>query len=135
MSVKDNDQQAVNITQKKILIIDGHPVYIYKLEGFLKGLSLSNVSLAHSGKEGLRLAESIRPDLVLLSGMLPDIDSRKLCKELKAALPQTRIIVQVGLFTEMPVIEQFKEFGASAVLARKEKDLSALQQHIEKLLA
>ena len=44
---------------EKILIIDGHPVYIYKLEGFLRGLTYNNVLLARSGKEGIEKLEPI----------------------------------------------------------------------------
>jgi PAS domain S-box-containing protein len=46
---------------------------------------------AGSGQEALRLAESERPDLVVLDVRLPDIDGREVCRRLKAA-PETRAI-------------------------------------------
>lgn len=119
---------------EKILIIDGHPVYIFKLEGFLRGLTYQNIVLAHSGEEGIQKAESEEPDLVILSGMLPEIDSYEVCKNLKEKIPSTKIIILIGLFTEKDVVAKFHEMGADAILARKEKDLLPLQEAIHQLI-
>ena len=119
---------------EKILIIDGHPVYILKMEGFLKGLTYKNIYLATSGEEGIRLARLRKPDLVLLSGMLPDLYSHLVCQKIKESLPNTKIIVQTGLFTDAAQISQFKECGADVILDRKEKDLFPLQQAIAEFL-
>ena len=118
----------------KILIIDSHPVYILKMEGFLRGLTLNNIILTKTGKEGIEKAKSESPDLIILSGMLPDMNSQEVCGTVKAASPSAGIIVQVGLFTEDKAIEEFKECGADFVLDRKEKDLSPLQEAIAQLI-
>ena len=118
----------------KILIIDGHPVYIHKLAGFLEGLTFKNVALADSGKEGIKKTELIKPDVVILSGMLPDMDSNEVCRKIKEISRNTRIIVQTGLFTEQESLRKFKEDGADAVLDRKEKDLMPLQELIEEFM-
>jgi len=41
------------------------------------------VSAAATGEEGLKLARSSRPDLILLDLMLPGIDGREVCRDLK----------------------------------------------------
>lgn len=119
---------------KKILIIDAHPVYIHKTEGFLAGLTFKNIILAASGKEGLKKAALENPDLVILSGMLPDAESHDVCKTIKAANRLTKIIVQTGLLIDESSIARFKESGADQVLPRKEKDLAPLQKAVENLL-
>src|SRR6185503_3357868 len=105
----------MTMTEKKILIIDGHPIYINKMDGFLKGLTFQNVLMCPSGTEALNILEAERPDLVLLSGMLPDCNSLDLCRQIKASQPSVRIIVQTGLFTQASQIEElmgFKSFPA-----------------------
>lgn len=118
----------------KILVIDGHPVYIHKLAGFLEGLTFKNVALAPSGEEGIEKTQLIKPDLVILSGMLPDMDSNDVCKRIKEINKTTKIIVQTGLFTELESVEKFRKHGADAILARKEKDLIPLQELIEEFI-
>jgi len=122
------------MTDKKILIIDGHPVYIHKLEGFLRGLTFQNILLSPSGQEALTVLEAEPPHLVILSGMLPDRDSLELCRDIRTKHPSVKIIVQIGLFTQIPKIEEFMSSGADAVLARKEKDLQPLQEAIQRLI-
>lgn len=120
--------------EHKILIVDGHPVYILKLVGFLEGLTFKNIFLATSGQEGINKTELINPDLVILSGMLPDMESKEVCKEIKAFNNKIKIIVQTGLFTDSESMKAFRTVGADAVLARKEKDLMPLQGIIEEFI-
>ena len=120
--------------EHRILVIDGHPVYIHKIVGFLEGLTFKNISLATSGQEGIDKMGSIKPDLVILSGMLPDMDSNEVCKKIKAINKNTKIIVQTGLFTDAESMKTFRSVGADAVLARKEKDLMPLQELIEEFI-
>lgn len=114
-----------------LLVIDSHPVYIQKLEGFLRGLTFQDVHLAASAREGRDMARELQPDIILMSGQYPDQDSRETLRELKRIVPEARIIVQVGLMTEHDAIEAFKQEGAMAVLVRLEKNLEPLQQALE----
>ena len=118
--------------EKKILIIDGHPVYTEKIIAFLQGMNFKNIRLALTGQQGLRDARRSFPDLVILSGQLPDMDSQDVCKQIKQiGQSKVRIIIQVGLLTEKEEIDVFKEQGADVVLDRKEKDLVPLQKALE----
>lgn len=56
----------------KILVVDDHPTNLQIMLGVLG--ELYQVSVVTSGKEALRLAESLRPDLVLLDIMMPEMD-------------------------------------------------------------
>jgi len=55
-----------------------------------------NVTCACSGEEGLRLAKSKRPGMVLLDLMLPGMDGLEVCKQLKSD-PETRNLPVVML--------------------------------------
>jgi len=120
---------------QRILIIDGHPVYVNKTIGFLQGLTFKDIQLAKTGKQGIDEVRFKKPDLVILSSMLQDMDSLEVCKVIhELTNGSTKIIVQIGLFTEVDTISKFKDYGADAVLMRKEKDLQPLQKAIEELL-
>ena len=120
---------------QRILVIDGHPVYVNKTIGFLQGLTFKDIQLAKTGKEGIDKARNHKPDLVILSSMLQDMDSLEVCKAIHDLTRESvKIIVQIGLFTDAGTIDQFTQCGADAVLMRKEKDLKPLQDAIETLL-
>lgn len=54
-----------------------HSRYVSTVDGF------SVVGVAHSGAEALRLADRLRPDLVLLDIFLPDMDGISVLRELR----------------------------------------------------
>lgn len=119
---------------RKILIVDAHPVYIQRLESFVKGFTSQEIALAKTGKECLEKIHAIEQDLVIMSAMLPDMDAHEICKTIKQTRESVRIIVQVGLFSKPADKERLKEFGADIVLDRKEKDLNPLEKAIAALV-
>ncbi len=119
----------------KILIIDGHPVYYQKTVGFLKGLTLKDITTASSGQEGLKKVDMLRPDLIMMSAMLPDFDGVDICREIRAIKDYTpKIIVQIGVFYEEKDIDDLYQSGANKVVLRKEKDFLSLEKAIDELL-
>ena len=70
--------------------------------------------LAATGREGLRLAETEAPDLVLLDLMLPDLSGNEVCRTLKAD-PRTRDIPVIMLTAKGEEIDRVVgAFPASA---------------------
>ncbi len=122
------------IVESRILIIDAHPVYAPRMEGYLRGLTFRHIRLAQNGAQGLALLPGFQPDLVILSGMLPDMDSADCCAKIREIRPAVKIIVQTGLFTEAAQEEQLRSCGADAVLPRREKDMGPLERSLEDLL-
>lgn len=52
-----------------------------------------NVLLSHDGKEGLDIALSSNPDLIILDLMLPTIDGMEICKEIRSQKNNIPIIM------------------------------------------
>lgn len=68
----------------KILIIEDEP----DIADFVRrGLALKGfqVEVAHTGYQGLEIAQSSYPDVVVLDLMLPDADGIDICRELRAS--------------------------------------------------
>ena len=80
---------VVDSSQYHLLFIDDDKFYI-KLAQSILGKDYK-VSVASSGGEGLRLAEELQPDIILLDVLMPDADGYAICEELKKN-PATRHI-------------------------------------------
>jgi two-component system phosphate regulon response regulator PhoB len=72
----------------RILIVEDEPDLQQVLEYNLKQAG-HDVMVTKLGREGLRLAKELKPDVVLLDLMLPDIPGTDVCKQLKES-PATR---------------------------------------------
>lgn len=68
----------------RILVIEDDASIRLGLEDTLKAKGY-RVAVAARGAAGLELAERMRPDLIILDIMLPDLDGFEVCRRLKAA--------------------------------------------------
>jgi DNA-binding response OmpR family regulator len=69
-------------TGKKILVIDDHPQVVELIRMRLESAGYE-VEAAYDGHEGLKKAQSLRPDLIILDIMLPKMNGFKVCRLLK----------------------------------------------------
>lgn len=63
----------------KILVVDDRPDNVYYLQSRLQ-IENFQVITAFSGKEGIEKAKSLKPDLILLDIMMPEMDGYEVCK-------------------------------------------------------
>lgn len=79
---------------KKILIIDDNQDDAKMLKGVLKDEGFK-VYVSNNGYDGLNEARKLKPDLVLLDLILPDIDGFDVCEEIRKdeSLVHTKIII------------------------------------------
>lgn len=74
----------------KILIVDDEPDIVALITRALESEGF-NVLIAHDGIAALDIAETDRPDMVLLDVMMPMMSGYEVCKQLKSN-PQTKHI-------------------------------------------
>jgi class 3 adenylate cyclase len=77
-----------------ILIVDDEPKNA-KLLADLLGHRGYRTERAHDGLEGLRMAQTLRPDLILLDVLMPGVDGFEVCRRLKndEALQATPVVL------------------------------------------
>jgi two-component system, OmpR family, response regulator len=75
----------------RVLVVDDEPNIRELVEVALKFHGCA-VTTGATGGEALRLAESDRPDLIVLDVMLPDIDGFEVCRRLRAGDNEVPII-------------------------------------------
>ena len=94
------------------------------------------VLLASDGREALNLASDLKPDLVLTDALMPKLDGRQLCLQLKQH-PQTqhiKVVIMTGLYTQArSAAEAITHYRADAFL-KKPVDFAELQSVLESLL-
>lgn len=78
--------------KKSILIIEDEPHIVMGLKDALE-FEGYDVAAAGTGREGVTMAKSDRPDVVLLDLMLPDINGYQVCEELRRFDPFLPIIM------------------------------------------
>ena len=76
----------------KVLIIEVDKEIVNLLEIHLKDLSLE-ISKAYDGEEGLSMALSESPDLIILDLMLPKMDGIQVCQKIRAKEISTPILM------------------------------------------
>ncbi|MBR5304242.1 MAG: response regulator [Candidatus Gastranaerophilales bacterium] len=67
---------------KKILIVDDERDIVETLSFMLKAKGFDCIC-AYDGEEGLNLAKTVNPDMVILDVMMPKINGYKICRLLK----------------------------------------------------
>ena len=90
--------------------------------------------IAHSGHEGMDLARSRRPHLVLLDLRLPDVDGFRVCRDLDDDPRTSGIPVIVLSGMERPDIIRRSRAAGCAYFVRKPYDPNALLVLIESAL-
>ena len=102
----DNNKK---INHKKILIIDDNKSTVKVVKDYLKRSNIS-CKIAMTGKEGMKVLQESKPDVVLLDINLPDINGYEMCRRIKNTTD-----IPVVLFTANPpsqVQEKIKEIKA-----------------------
>jgi DNA-binding response OmpR family regulator len=71
-----------NMSQGNILVIDDEPQITEIIDAFLTN-SGYEVHVSNVASEGLKLAKQLKPDVILLDIMMPEVDGYSLCNDLK----------------------------------------------------
>ena len=67
----------------RVLIVDDEPDLVELVGYALEGAGFSTYGV-HDGEDAIRAARTLRPEVVILDGMLPDVDGLDVCRALRA---------------------------------------------------
>lgn len=95
------------MNKTKVLVIDDDPSMLELMEFQLQAEGYK-ATLAHTGEEGLKLAEAYRFDVVLADLQLPDLDGIEVIKRLKEISPASEIIMVSGHGSVSKAVEATK---------------------------
>jgi class 3 adenylate cyclase len=98
---------------ERILVVDDTPANIQTVASILKGQGYQ-LSVATNGKQALDVIAKIRPDLILLDVMMPELDGFETCQHIKRA-EALRDIPIIFLTAKTDTTDLVKGFEMGAV--------------------
>src|SRR5579859_2224504 len=100
-----------------VLLVDDHRVVRQGLRDFLELQDdIDVIGEATSGEEGVKLAQEVLPDVVLMDLVLPGIDGVEATRRIKTSSPSTRIIVLTSFTDDDKVFPAIKAGAISYLL-------------------
>lgn len=118
------------MSQATILVIDDDPQFVDLLRLQLQASGYT-ILAAHDGMQGLELAKSERPDLVILDVMMPHMDGYDVCQQLRT-FSQVPVLMLTGRATHQDAVSGL-DSGADDYV-RKPVNIEELQARIRALL-
>src|SRR5579884_3608932 len=103
-----------------IVLADDHSVFRRGLRELLQGVGAQVVSEVNSGEEAVRQTLESQPDVVVMDVRMPGMDGIQATREIKAASPDTEVVVLSAYDQEEQVIEALQA-GARGYV-RKDDD-------------
>ena len=117
--------------KKVILLVDDNPDLLYSVKKGLESISKDfKVVTVESGKECLQSLKKIRPDLILLDIMMPDMDGWDTCAKIKSD-KKTENIPIVFLTEKTDPVSRSMGGLASADYITKPFDMKDLKKRID----
>ena len=113
---------------KKILLVDDSATSLAMNRIVITKKTPHEVLTAENGPEGLKLASSSRPDLILLDVMMPGMDGLEVCQKLRSNHATSRIpIVLLTYRSGDDIVKRGFESGCTAYLNKPLEDAKLLQ--------
>lgn len=79
-----------------VLIVDDNDLMRTLLRGILRNDQYHIIGEAKNGTMAVELAERLRPDIICMDVMMPEMDGLEALKEIKAKHPQTLVVMITG---------------------------------------
>ena len=113
-----NLSDSVTSTSARILVVDDTPANIQTLTAILKERGYQ-LSVATNGRQAIEVIERVRPDLVLMDVMMPEMDGYEACRQIKAsAVWRDLPIIFLSAKTDATDIVHGFELGAVDYVAK-----------------
>lgn len=111
--MEKTDYKANYSEKSSILIIDDKPANLAVIGRYLSSSGF-NVYVSQDGVNGLRRAEYVKPDLILLDVLMPGIDGFETCRRLKMS-KATKDIPVIFMTALTDIQDKIKAFEAGGV--------------------
>ena len=107
-----------------VLIADDHLMLREAISNLLDPSVYDVIARAENGKEAVRLAAALHPDLALLDVLMPEMDGIQATREIKRLSPSTKVVLLTVQEDDRTVLEAVKS-GVSGYVLKSEapKDL------------
>jgi DNA-binding NarL/FixJ family response regulator len=107
----------------RVLLVDDHSVVRMGLRAFFDMLDdIEVVGEATDGSEGVAMARRLKPDVILMDLLMPNMDGVTAIGRIKAELPETEIVTMTSFIEEEKVTAALEAGASGYVLKDAEAD-------------
>jgi DNA-binding NarL/FixJ family response regulator len=107
----------------RVLLVDDHAMVRRGLRGFLELLDdIEIVGEADNGRRGVEAVEQLRPDVVLMDLMMPELDGIGAIEEIKRSHPEVEIVALTSFIEEARVTAALEAGASGFILKDAEAD-------------
>jgi DNA-binding NarL/FixJ family response regulator len=101
----------------RVLIADDHALFRDSLRSLLAARGYEVAGEARNGREAVELAHRLRPDVVLMDLMMPEVDGLAATRLISADLPEVKVVVLTASDDDANLFEAIKS-GAQGYLLK-----------------
>lgn len=101
----------------RVMVVDDHPMWRDAVARDLDEAGFSVVAAVGEGEQALRVAGSVRPDVVIVDLNLPDLPGVRVTTGLHAAHPSARVLILSASGDQQDVLDAVKA-GASGYIVK-----------------
>jgi DNA-binding NarL/FixJ family response regulator len=106
------------MTKIKILLAEDHVIVRQGLKALIYAAQDMEIAgEAEDGRVAVQVAQRVRPDVVLMDVAMPRMNGLEATKQIRARLPQTRVLV-LSSYTDDDLVEQLVQAGAAGYLTK-----------------
>jgi DNA-binding NarL/FixJ family response regulator len=114
----------------RVLLVDDHAVVRAGLRAVLEAeLDLEVIGEAATGAAAVRLAQRLRPDVVVTDLLLPELDGIAATQRIRAELPETQVVILTSVSEDDSSVIRAVQAGAIGYVM-KNSELDTLVQTI-----
>lgn len=90
----------------RVMLVDDHPIMRRGLRDVLEDSGVIEVvGQAADGVEAVRIAEELRPDVIVMDLIMPNKDGIEACRDILDVLPDTRVVMLTASTDDEAVME------------------------------
>src|SRR4051794_36865867 len=100
----------------KVLIVEDHAVVREGLKALVRaGSDMQVVGEAEDGVVAVKMAQKIRPDVILMDVAMPRMNGLEATKKIMRCLPRTKVLV-LSSYTDHDLVKELLAAGATGYL-------------------